>query len=193
MKFAVWLLATLTGMGTLAAGSWLLRSSTVSGPAELPVEAGAQDEVSSATPLPPDPALAAGLQRAFGALYGPALPGEDAATGVARFGVWPETDAGAELYVQNRLGQDLLPLAKQCYDAARARNPDLRGRVMLGFVVLGDGSAGVIDEVTIDRDASTLDEPGMEECLRQSLMTVGFATPPDGGKITLSYPLDFAP
>ena len=40
---------------------------------------------------------------------------------------------------------------------------------------------------------STLDDPEVLTCLRESMMSVTFDAPPEGGEVTVKYPIEFSP
>lgn len=42
-------------------------------------------------------------------------------------------------------------------------------------------------------DGTTITDPEVQICLRESMMSVSFDAPPRGGEVTLVYPLAFSP
>jgi hypothetical protein len=73
-----------------------------------------------------------------------------------------------------------------CYDDGLKRNPKLEGRVVPKFVIERDGS---VRDVTMA--ASTLPD-AMVQCLQHACETLRFP-PPDGGIVTVVYPMAFSP
>jgi len=95
-------------------------------------------------------------------------------------------------YLRKVLREDFIPLARQCYDAASAKNPALAGKVELKFRILGDPSVGgVVSEATLG-DKTTVVDPEMETCIKESMMSVTFAAPPKGGELAVSFPIRFS-
>jgi hypothetical protein len=96
-------------------------------------------------------------------------------------------------YIQDRVRSDLIPLAKDCYVTALEKNPKLAGRLSVYFRVIGDHKVGgVVDEVKLLGD-TTLDDPGVQTCVKESMMAVSFDAPPGDGELTVIYPLLFSP
>ena len=124
--------------------------------------------------------LRARIYRAFGQ----ALPVEgDAATGIA-----PNQPKLGKKYVQNRIRDDFVPLAKECYEAALERSPELSGTMVLELTIVGDQSVGgVVDSVRLAEE-SNLADPELSECMRQSMMSMSFVPPETGGVTTVRYP-----
>jgi hypothetical protein len=96
-------------------------------------------------------------------------------------------------YIQDRVRSDLFPLAKECYTTALEKNPKLAGKLSVYFRVIGDHKVGgVVDEVKLLGD-TTLDDPGMQTCVKESMMAVSFDAPPEDGALTVVYPILFSP
>jgi len=96
-------------------------------------------------------------------------------------------------YIQSVVRDDYFPLAKQCYTNALERNPKLAGRIEMSFRILGDPKiGGVVDDVKLG-DGTTIDDKEMQTCLRESMMSVTFDAPPEGGEVTVVYPVLFSP
>jgi hypothetical protein len=95
-------------------------------------------------------------------------------------------------YIRTVVREDYFPLAKQCYESALATNPHLGGRISMSFAVVGDKKVGgVVESAGFDDEASTIIDPGFRTCLRESMLSVAFDAPP-GGKVTVTYPIEFA-
>jgi hypothetical protein len=115
------------------------------------------------------------------------------------FGTMPTKldDAGETVvdpkYIQSRVREDLFPLAKDCYVHALEKKPRLGGKLAVYFRVIGDEKVGgVVDEVKMMNE-TTLDDPEMVTCVKESMMSVSFAAPPGGGELTVVYPIVFSP
>ncbi len=98
-------------------------------------------------------------------------------------------------YIRSRIREDYIPLAKDCYEQGLKKNPKLAGKIVADFSIVGNKNVGgIIDEVAFDRDGgTTLGDPDVLECLKQSLYSVTFEPPPDDGKVTVTYPISFSP
>lgn len=96
-------------------------------------------------------------------------------------------------YIQARVREDLFPLALDCYGDALKRNPKLAGKLVVYFRVIGDHKVGgVVDEAKL-MDGTTIDDGEMQTCVRESMMSVSFAAPPEDGELTVVYPIEFSP
>jgi len=74
-----------------------------------------------------------------------------------------------------------------CYQAGLARNPALSGRIATRFVIDTDGwvrRARIVDDELGDRDVA--------DCVRRAFIGLQYSQP-EGGPITVVYPLVFAP
>ena len=156
---------------------------------DAPTDAGALD-AAAGTGTTHDPALRAALLTRIVQSW-QQMPDAAAAAAPPRLGRLP-----AE-YIRARLREDLIPMATTCYEHLLARSPGARGRVVLEFTLLAAaGVGGVVEDASLRFDgdaASPLAEPSFATCLRESATTVAFAPPEQGGRLTVRYPLTFAP
>lgn len=96
-------------------------------------------------------------------------------------------------YIRTAITEQLLPIVRECYDSALEDDPKLEGKLEVEFTIIGAEDIGsVVEDATID-ETSTLDSEFVRECVRESLMTVTFEPPPDGGRLVVSFPVRFAP
>jgi hypothetical protein len=96
-------------------------------------------------------------------------------------------------YIQSRIREDLVPIAKECYETALEDQPDLAGKLVMKFAIVGEPDVGgVVDAAEID-PSSTLVHPDLHECMRESMMSLSFAPPDQGGTVQVTYPFEFAP
>jgi hypothetical protein len=97
-------------------------------------------------------------------------------------------------YIQKNFREDMFPILKQCYGAALKRRPELRGRLVLKFSIVGDPQVGgVVEDASIGEE-SDLEDPEMETCARESLLALTFDKPPSGGGLVkVTYPVLFSP
>ena len=78
-------------------------------------------------------------------------------------------------------------LFQQCYERALLKDPKLEGRVVVRFVIAADGS------ITDVRDeGSTLASPEAVSCMLEIYRKLRFPAP-EGGIVTVVYPIQFAP
>jgi hypothetical protein len=77
---------------------------------------------------------------------------------------------------------------RQCFEAGLAKQPTLGGRIAFQFVVEGDGW---VRNVKVRE--SELGAPDVEECMRTELVGLEYPAPAGGQRITVVYPMVFAP
>jgi hypothetical protein len=78
--------------------------------------------------------------------------------------------------------------AKRCYTQGLAKDAALAGRVAARFVIENDGS---VSSATSD-PSSTMRDPSVVTCVVGVFKSLKFP-PPQGGIVTVVYPLDFRP
>jgi hypothetical protein len=105
------------------------------------------------------------------------------------------SDAGriSPEYVQARIREDFVPLAKQCYEAAIERDAGKAGKLVFSFVIVGDDDSGGIVESAETVKGTTLDDEELVTCLRESMLSLSFAPPENGGSVSVTYPFLFDP
>jgi hypothetical protein len=96
-------------------------------------------------------------------------------------------------WLDARMREDFRPMARACFQELLARDAGAGGRVQLRLTVVGDDKVGgVIDEVTIDEDASTISDNRFRTCLAESIATLALPPPAHGGTATVIVPLAVA-
>jgi hypothetical protein len=96
-------------------------------------------------------------------------------------------------YIQARIRQDFFPLAISCYESALVRSPNLRGRIVVDFMIVGDAKVGgIVDQAEID-EQSDIEDAEFRTCLRESMLSMVFEAPENDGWVTVTYPFVFAP
>ncbi len=108
----------------------------------------------------------------------------------------PVLDGGTvdPAYLRERIREDFVPMARQCYEQLLGRRPDASGRALTEFVIIGDERlGGVVDEVSVQPDDGGLADEGFATCLRESMYTVAFRPPPGRGSLRVRYPFIFRP
>jgi hypothetical protein len=96
-------------------------------------------------------------------------------------------------YIQQVFRSDFYPMARQCYESALASNPNLGGRLVVYFTIVGDDKVGgIVESVQID-EGTTIDDLKLRECFTESIMTVAFKAPPKRGRMSVRYPFTLSP
>jgi hypothetical protein len=96
-------------------------------------------------------------------------------------------------YLQARIREDFYPMAKACYEDALVRQPLLAGQVVVDFMIVGDAKVGgIVDQAKIN-ERTTIADAKMTDCMRESMLSMVFAPPDDGGWMTVTYPFEFSP
>lgn len=75
---------------------------------------------------------------------------------------------------------------RMCYSQALGRNPNLEGRIPVRFVIGRDGAVSNVSATGDFPDAS------VRSCVQSAFYGVSFP-PPEGGIVTVTYPLIFSP
>jgi hypothetical protein len=107
-----------------------------------------------------------------------------------------DSDGGNSLrdYIRSIVREDYFPLAKQCYESSLATNPKLAGRVEMSFAIVGDKKVGgVVESAEFDDETTTIVDESFRTCLRESMLSVTFAAPREGDRVTVKYPIHFLP
>jgi hypothetical protein len=96
-------------------------------------------------------------------------------------------------YIQQRVHEDLFPIARACYGDALKRDPKTSGKLVVSFRIIGDHKVGgVVDDAKLT-DETTITDPEFQTCVRESMMAVSFDAPPGDREITVVYPILFSP
>jgi RNA polymerase sigma factor (sigma-70 family) len=94
-------------------------------------------------------------------------------------------------YVRSSV-RELLPMVRECYEAAREHTPDLGGRIAVTFTIEGEPEiGGVIGSSQIDQAQTTVADPPMLECVQETMYAIEIDPPPGGGVVTVTYPFEF--
>ncbi len=76
-----------------------------------------------------------------------------------------------------------------CYIAALEGNPELAGTLETSFTIDAEGKVSTLTAI----EGSTLDDPGMIECLIQRAQSWQFDKPASGDEMVLEYPFNLEP
>src|SRR5262249_45778462 len=74
---------------------------------------------------------------------------------------------------------------RRCYQAGLGKDPALRGRVVIRFVIGIDGAVSGVQD-----GGSDLPDPAVIACVLGGFKKLSFP-PPTGGEVTVTYPIDF--
>lgn len=98
-------------------------------------------------------------------------------------------------YIRSVMREQFIPLARQCYENMSAKHPGVTLKVELDFRIVGDRRVGgVVDQASLSRgDGGAPLDPEFERCMTESMMSVSFDAPPNGGQITVKSPLVLSP
>ncbi len=92
--------------------------------------------------------------------------------------------------------RELFPLLKECYENALLdAGTALEGKLVMRYTIAGEPSVGgIIEEAYIDEERSDKlqNNPSLAQCLTETIYTMEFEAPPEGGKVTVAYPIRFS-
>jgi hypothetical protein len=94
-------------------------------------------------------------------------------------------------YIKERI-HELQPLINECYELALREHPNLEGRLVLSFAIVGEPTlGGVVESLQFVSDGGIADT-NLQECVRATLETQTFAPPQNGGRVQVTYPFVFS-
>jgi hypothetical protein len=93
-------------------------------------------------------------------------------------------------YIQQQI-REIIPLIKECYEAALQEQQDLGGKLVVEFSIIGDEEYGglVEDSKIIEGDLKGSD--GIATCVRETMYAMKFSKPQGGGRVIVRYPFKF--
>jgi len=95
-------------------------------------------------------------------------------------------------YIRARIQEDLVPIAKECYESALEDEPKLGGKLVMKFAIVGDESVGgVVEEADAD-PTSDIKHADLLECMKESMLALSFPPPEGGGRVEVTYPFEFS-
>ena len=105
----------------------------------------------------------------------------------------PEEEERRREYLREAVREQYLPIARSCYQELLEREPTASGKIVMSFAIVGDGEDGVVDRVELGDD-TTMDDPELTLCMRESMYSIIFEPPPPGAKeTTVVYPIVLEP
>jgi RNA polymerase sigma factor (sigma-70 family) len=94
-------------------------------------------------------------------------------------------------YIQEAM-KGLLPMIVECYKQARETTPTLAGKLVVHFTIEGDpDTGGVVTESSIDPEESEIHDPGLAECVEETMFALEIDPPANGGTVKVTYPFTF--
>ena len=90
------------------------------------------------------------------------------------------------------LNHDLMPLADECIEQARARRPELEGMLAIGIDTVADEELGGIVEAVTIQPQNEVDDAELLECLSQTALSMILPPPPESGReqFMITLPID---
>jgi hypothetical protein len=101
--------------------------------------------------------------------------------------------SGNHGYLMKVMNEDLMPLVDECYELARATNPELAGKLVLDVAILGGEDIGGVVESVAPAANNELTDPTLGECVRESLLSATLPAPPHGGDDAIMLDLRLSP
>lgn len=98
-------------------------------------------------------------------------------------------------YIKEVIGE-AIPEVKSCYEKALGENPELGGRLVISFTISGEPDiAGLVDEyeVLVESDTVIATDEMMSECMADTILSLEFSPPKQGGTVEVKYPFVFTP
>lgn len=100
-----------------------------------------------------------------------------------------EPDAGPPQLLSREAVQQVIrqwyPEVRGCYEREVRNQPNLRGKVVVRFMIGEEGKV-----LTVDMDSSEIDSPEVIDCVRKLFGLMEFP-PPEKGMILITYPFEF--
>jgi len=93
-------------------------------------------------------------------------------------------------YIQERM-REIVPLVKECYHLALDQSPDLDGKIVVEFSIVGDPELGGLIEKSEVVDGNLAGDETLAECLRETMYALRLDAPEGGGRVVVKYPFMF--
>ena len=96
-------------------------------------------------------------------------------------------------YIRTQI-RALLPMIKDCYETTLRSHPDVQGKLVVDFTIVGEPDVGaLVSDSAINDSQSTIADADMRECVKETMYSASFPAPPAGGEMHVTYPFLFAP
>jgi hypothetical protein len=94
-------------------------------------------------------------------------------------------------YIQATI-KEAIPLVKECYELSLHEKPDLAGRLVAEFTIVGEEEAGgLVSLVDITGEDSIARHAPLRECIQETIYSLEFPRPEGGGQVKVRYPFTF--
>ena len=93
----------------------------------------------------------------------------------------------------DELNKDFLPLSDECIADALARAPELRGQLAINFELVVDEDLGAVIEHADIGPNNEVHDPELQECVRESLLSMLLSPGAADGSAALSITLEVEP
>ncbi len=94
-------------------------------------------------------------------------------------------------YIREQM-DEILPLVKECYEQTLERRPNISGKAVVEFSIVGEEDVGGIIELSeFDPEASTIEDAEFSECIQETMYGLEFDPPQSGGRVVVKYPFEF--
>jgi len=100
---------------------------------------------------------------------------------------------GNHAHLVEVMNQDLMPLVDECYALALEDQPDLSGLLVMDVESIGEEEIGGVVESIQPGQGNELAQPGLVECVRESILSTTLPPPPQGGRDAFSLSLRLSP
>jgi hypothetical protein len=91
-------------------------------------------------------------------------------------------------YIREQV-REIVPLIQECYVNSLKRRPDLQGRIVLQFTISGEPDlGGLVESAEVGEVSPGLNDPSLQECMRESMYALRFRPPQGGGAVSVTYP-----
>ena len=104
----------------------------------------------------------------------------------------PELPLSKE-YIQQQM-RELVPLVTECYTEAQKADNTLAGKLYVKILIGGEPSiGGLVESSEVDPEQSTITQPGLIECVRETMYGLELVAPAEGGRMKIHYEFKFSP
>lgn len=88
--------------------------------------------------------------------------------------------------------KEITPLIKECYQMALAQDPELGGKLIVRFEIVGDPElGGLVAHSGIDEERSSATSASLRECVKETMYALELKPPEERGKVVVNYPFKF--
>lgn len=100
---------------------------------------------------------------------------------------------GGREALARQLNHDFMPLADECIERAQETSPQLAGMLILGIETVADQELGAVVEQAEPSPRSSVSDPGLLECIRETALSLRLPPPPASGREKFELSLRIEP